>query len=110
MDQLTAIQLLCLMQQKNMPLSELTKVMKKVPQVMENVKVSPTGKLRFYTNQPIEQAIEQAKKQLGEGGRVLVRLSGTEPLIRVMVEGEKKEEIQQIATDLAGVIATELAD
>ena len=108
--QLTAIQLLCLMQQKNMPLSELTKVMKKVPQVMENVKVSPTGKLRFYTNQPIEQAIEQAKKQLGEGGRVLVRLSGTEPLIRVMVEGEKKEEIQQIATDLAGVIATELAD
>ena len=77
---------------------------------MENVKVSPTGKLRFYTNQHIEQAIEQAKKQLGEGGRVLVRLSGTEPLIRVMVEGEKKEEIQQIATDLAGVIATELAD
>ncbi len=106
--QLTAVQLLCLMQQKGKPLSELSKIMKKMPQVMENVKVSPEGKLRFYNNQTIAREIENAKMQLGNNGRILVRLSGTEPLIRVMAEGENHQQITQLVKKIADLITSQL--
>ena len=107
--QLTAIQLLCLMKRCGKPLSELTNVMQRLPQVMVNVKVSAAGKLEFYNNDAIKQAIHQAKEKLGDTGRVLVRVSGTEPLIRVMAEGESLEQIQPIADELAALVKKELA-
>lgn len=107
--QLTALQLLCLLKRCGEPLSELAKVMTRLPQVMENVKVSAAGKLEFYNNDAIKNAIREKKELLGDTGRVLVRVSGTEPLIRVMVEGQDETLIQSIATELAELVRSELA-
>ncbi len=106
--ELTAIQLLSLMKRNQKKLSELAKVMTKYPQVSENVKVSNQGKVLFYTNAAIKKAIEEGKKELGEKGRVVVRPSGTEPKIRVMVEGEDPLFIQNVLEKLVKVIKAEL--
>ena len=107
--QLTAIQLLCLMKRSGRPLSELARVMRRMPQVMVNVTVSKEGKLQFYNNDAIKTACADAKDRLGSRGRVLVRVSGTEPLVRVMVEGEDEAEIGTIARELAQLVEKELA-
>ena len=107
--QLTAIQLLCLMKRSGRPLSELAQVMRRMPQVMVNVTVSKEGKLQFYNNDAIKTACARAKDRLGSRGRVLVRVSGTEPLVRVMVEGEDEAEISAIAGELAQLVEKELA-
>lgn len=106
--QLTALQLLCLLKRCQKPLAELTAVMTRLPQVMENVQVSPEGKLEFYNNDAIKAAIREKKELLGEDGRVLVRVSGTEPLIRVMVEGQNESAIRRIAAELALLVKEEL--
>lgn len=106
--QLTALQLLCLLKRCQKPLAELTAVMTRLPQVMENVQVTPEGKLEFYNNDAIKAAIRLQKETLGDAGRVLVRVSGTEPLIRVMVEGQDEEAIRRIAADLAQLVKEEL--
>ena len=82
--------------------------MTRLPQVMENVQVSPEGKLEFYNSDAIKAAIREKKDLLGDEGRVLVRVSGTEPLIRVMVEGQNELQIRRIAADLALLIKEEL--
>ena len=106
--QLTALQLLCLLLRCEKPLSQLTRVMTRLPQVMENVAVSAAGKLEFYNNDVLKAAIREKKEQLGDAGRVLVRVSGTEPLIRVMVEGQSEQAIHSIATELADLVRQEL--
>ena len=106
--QLTALQLLCLLKRCQKPLAELAAVMTRLPQVMENVQVSPEGKLEFYNSDAIKAAIREKKDLLGDEGRVLVRISGTEPLIRVMVEGQNELQIRRIAADLALLIKEEL--
>ena len=106
--QLTALQLLCLLKRCQKPLAELAAVMTRLPQVMENVPVSPEGKLEFYNSDAIKAAIREKKDLLGDEGRVLVRVSGTEPLIRVMVEGQNEAQIRRIAADLALLIKEEL--
>jgi len=103
--QLTAVQLLSLMRRKQKKLSELASVMTRYPQFEKNVAVTPEGKLMFYTDRDINAAIAEAKKQLGDEGRIVVRPSGTEPLIRVMVEGNDKAEIEAIAERVAGIIS-----
>ena len=107
--QLTACQLLSVMRRKGQKLSELNTVMRKYPQTTINLPVSPDGKLRFYTDEAIRDAVEKAKKQLGETGRIVVRPSGTEPLIRVMVEGEDESVIAAVARETADVISARLA-
>ena len=107
--QLTALQLLCLLKRCQKPLAELAAVMTRLPQVMENVQVSPEGKLEFYNSDAIKAAIREKKDLLGDEGRVLVRVSGTEPLIRVMVEGQNEAQIRRIAADLALLIKEELS-
>ncbi len=102
--QLTAVQLLSLMRRTGKKLSELASVMTVCPQAAENVSVTPEGKLMFYTDRQIGKAIDEAKKELGKDGRIVVRPSGTEPLIRVMVEGSDKEQIESIAKRVAGII------
>lgn len=106
--QLTAVQLLCLLKRCQKSLSELAGVMQRMPQVMENVRVSNEGKMQFYNNDAIKEATKEAKERLADTGRVLVRVSGTEPLVRVMVEGEDEALIADIAHTIAGLVEKEL--
>lgn len=106
--QLTAIQLLSMMRRNGKKLSEMAGIMTRYPQEMVNVKVSPEGKLLFYTDRAVRESIDEAKRILGRDGRVVVRPSGTEPLIRVMAEGQNVEEIRKIAETVAEVIRERL--
>ena len=83
--------------------------MERLPQVLINVKVSREGKLSFYTDREIKAEIERVSEILGDRGRILVRVSGTEPLVRVMLEGENLEEIQNLAEEAAQVVRERLA-
>ena len=107
--QLTAIQLLCLLKREGVTLAEAAKIMTRYPQVMINVKVSHEGKLKFYLDPEVKSAIEWGKTELGRDGRVVVRVSGTEPLIRVMAEGLDSEKINQVVTHIAEVVEQRLA-
>lgn len=107
--QLTAIQLLCLLKREGISLEEAAKVMTHYPQVMINVKVSHEGKLKFYMDPEVKAAIEAGKAELGREGRVVVRVSGTEPLIRVMTEGLHEEQINAVAERIAAVVRDRLA-
>jgi phosphoglucosamine mutase len=106
--QLTAVQLLSLLRRSGVKLSELSRVMKRYPQAMINVRVSPEGKLKFYTDPAVKEAVEAGKRALGKDGRIVVRVSGTEPLIRVMTEGADEALIQRIAQDTANVLQDRL--
>ena len=102
--QLTAAQLLSLINRRRAKLSSIATLMTRYPQVLINVKVTNEGKLHFFTNQAVRNKIEEVKKELGEDGRILVRLSGTEPLVRVMLEGLDKEKINRLANETADLI------
>ena len=104
---ITTLQILSIMKRRNKPLSELAQVMEKFPQVLVNVKVKK--KKAPLEVLEIKKEIERAEKKLGSGGRILVRPSGTEPLIRVMVEGREREEIETIARDISKVIKKKLS-
>ncbi len=106
--QLTAAQLLSIMKRREAKLSSMTTVMERYPQTMKNIRVSPEGKLAFYTDPKVKQAIDAATKTLAGNGRVIVRPSGTEPLLRVMVEGQDLALIEKIAEDISEVIEEEL--
>ncbi|MGD9559977.1 MAG: phosphoglucosamine mutase [Oscillospiraceae bacterium] len=107
--QLTAIQLLCHLRSSGKTLSQLASVMTRYPQVMENVDVSAKGKLAFYNNEAVKEVVDKYKDILGEEGRVVVRVSGTEPLIRVMVEGMDEAAITEASKEIAKVVKAELA-
>lgn len=103
---LTAIQLVDTLLTSGQPLSELKKIMKKYPQVLVNVRVQ--DKSKYAGNAAIEEAVAAAERKLGDNGRVLVRPSGTESLIRVMAEGPDKEEIEQLVAEIVAVVEREL--
>lgn len=109
--QLTAVQLLSILKKSGKKLSELAGVMRKFPQVMINVKVDNLGKLKLYTDEEIKNAIDRVKKEfeLKNNGRILVRASGTEPLIRVMLEGEDLDKITVLANEIANLIKEKLS-
>lgn len=107
--ELTAIQLLSLVKRSGKKLSELSKVMKKYPQVSINVNVTNEGKVKFYTNTTVKDSIEDAKEKLGDKGRIVVRPSGTEPKIRVMVECNDEDLMNTVANDVAEVVKSQLA-
>lgn len=106
--QLTSIQLLSLVKRSGSKLSELAEVMKRYPQSIINVEVSKEGKLAFYTDPQIKAAIESAKKQFGEAGRIVVRPSGTEPLIRIMTKGEDRALTENVAKSVSEIIKERL--
>ncbi len=106
--QLSALKLLCIMKETGKKLSELANVMQVFPQVLVNVRVSDFGKVKFPRDKEIENAIASVEKELGDEGRVLVRVSGTEPLVRVMLEGKDEERINLLAQELAEVIRERL--
>jgi len=103
---LTALQLVDTMVASGRKLSELKTVMEKYPQVLVNVRVR--DKSGFAGNAAIQAAIAAAEAALGGAGRVLVRPSGTEALIRVMAEGPDKSEIERHVEAIADVIRREL--
>ncbi len=106
--QLTAAQLFSLVNRSKKTLSQLAECMTPSAQINVNVAVSNDGKLRFYTDEAISYAIENAKAILGENGRIVVRPSGTEPLIRVMAEGDSIDKIRSIANEVADTIKAAL--
>ena len=106
--QLTAAQLLSLVHRRQAKLSSIATVMTHYPQILINVKVTNEGKVQFYKNHDIKDKIESVKNELGNDGRILVRLSGTEPLVRVMLEGLDKEKITRLANETADVIAEKI--
>jgi len=103
---LTAVNLLKVMVDEQKPLSELAKIMSVYPQVLINVRV--VDKSKYDNNQRIKETIAKNQALLGDTGRIVVRPSGTEPLIRVMVEGENEDLINSAADDIAKVIEEEL--
>lgn len=103
----TALQLARAMTTSGKPLSELSKVMTKYPQVMKNVHVPKKDYLEI--NSRIQNAIAEADARLGDTGRVLVRASGTEPLVRVMVEADSVDTAEQVVEALALIVEQELS-
>jgi phosphoglucosamine mutase len=103
---ITALQLLSVMKGKGKRLSHLAKIMTRLPQVLVNVKVRDRGALEGATK--VWQTVEAAEKELSDRGRVLVRASGTEPVVRVMVEAEDSEKANRISRDIAAIIEKEL--
>lgn len=106
--QLSALKLLSVMKKTGKPLSELAGIMTVYPQSLENIRVSDIGKARFPHDEEIKRAVAATEKTLGDDGRVLVRVSGTEPLIRVMLEGKNKEQIEVLSQELVQVIKERL--
>ena len=101
---LTALHLLQVMVETKKPLSELSQVMTVMPQALENATV-PNHKKEAYLDYPeIRDAIDQLEKEFAGNGRVLIRPSGTEPLVRVMIEGSDLEKITIEAKNLAALI------
>ena len=99
---LSALMLLNIMVRQGLSLKELAASMQRMPQILVNVKVR--DKNAWADDERISAVIARVEDALGETGRVLVRASGTEPLLRVMVEGEDKAEIDQLAHEIADEI------
>ena len=102
--QLSGAQLAAAMVRRGKTASQLASVMQVFPQTMINITVSPDGKAILDTDGEILAAVDAAAAELGDAGRILVRPSGTEPLVRVMVEGPDQARIEDIAARVAHVI------
>lgn len=103
---LSAIMLLSLMKRKNLPLSTLHSVMRRYPQALVNIEADKAKKLEFLKSKQIADILEEAKQGFGERGRVVARPSGTEPLIRIMVEcdGDAEKIANEIAEKIRAVL------
>jgi phosphoglucosamine mutase len=104
---LTALRLLAVMVREEKPLAELASFVETYPQVLINVGVKERQDLKSLPW--ARQAILAAEKRLDGRGRLLVRYSGTEPVLRIMAEGEDPQEIEQVAQDLAQTLGSRLA-
>ena len=106
--QLSAIQLMAVIKDTGKTLKELADEMEIYPQVLINVSVSNYGKARFDKDKEIKKAIEAAEKELGDEGRIRVRVSGTEPLVRVMLEGKDYDKIRELGESVSQVVRERL--
>ena len=102
--QLTAVKLLCLCREQGRKLSAIGDMMERYPQVIINVKADAEQKEKYNADRELAAVIDKAGKSLGRDGRILVRASGTEPLIRVMVEGRDFDNINRLAVSVADEI------
>lgn len=98
--QLSALKLLTACREKGVKLSRFCSVMERYPQVMINVKATAEQKALYTADTALAKEIESANAALGRDGRVLVRVSGTEPLLRIMVEGKEFDHINRVAVEL----------
>lgn len=101
----TSLQVLSAMRHKAQSLAELKTGLQKFPQVLVNIKVNEGFDL---SQKHIQERLKNVEQELGQSGRVLLRRSGTESLVRVMVEGEDEEHIKQLANQIAEVVKEEL--
>lgn len=99
---LAALQLLAIMIKRNKPISELAKIMDSFPQVLKNVRTAQKMNLDLVPD--FNTTVAQMEKKLGEDGRILVRHSGTEPVVRVMLEGKDHDTIDTMADELCELI------
>lgn len=99
---ITALQLLAVMKESGQSLENLAGQMERLPQLLENIRVA--DKNMVMSSSSLVRAIEQEGKKLGGSGRILVRPSGTEPLVRVMAEGRNMDELKEIIGRLANII------
>jgi len=101
---ISALQVLAIMKRTGCSLAELAAPMPKYPQVLENVrvatKIDPSG------SPQIQEAVARAQRRLGDTGRIVLRPSGTEPVVRVMVEGSDEKLVRELATELAACVAS----
>ena len=107
---LTSLMLIRAILEEGKKASEVASIMKAYPQVLINAKVSSDKKYDFDKNQEIKTEIEKLEKEFDGNGRVLIRASGTEPLVRVMIEGEDQNYIQEQAQKIASLIEQKLGD
>lgn len=105
---ITAIQLLTVLKEKGCKASELAKIMDIYPQVLVNAKIKNENKHSYMENAEVKKAINELEKKFEGEGRVLIRPSGTEPLVRVMIEGKNIEQMQMDAERLASIIERNL--
>lgn len=104
--QLSGAKVLEILANSGRKMSELADVMYKFPQVMINVRITPKDKEMWKNDREITGIIERHENTLGDSGRILVRESGTEPLIRVMIEGKDFSQINAMAIEISDVIKT----
>ena len=106
--QLTALTLIDMLVEKNAKLSALVADIKDYPQILLGVKLRDGVKGQWKTNEKITSSIADAENTLGEEGRVLVRESGTEPLLRIMLEGKEHSLIEKLANNIADISKKEI--
>ncbi|MBQ7835022.1 MAG: phosphoglucosamine mutase, partial [Ruminiclostridium sp.] len=106
--QLTAVQLIALLNETKMSLSELTASIEDYPQLLVNVKITEQSKGKWDKNDVILSVIAEAEKAMGADGRILVRESGTEPLVRVMLEGKSKDDVDYWTNKIADAVKEQL--
>ena len=97
----SALQVLACVKRQNKPVSELSRKFEPVPQVLKNVRISGGSPLEEAR---VKAAIEDARRELGVAGRLVIRPSGTEPLIRVMAEGDDQDLVEKIVDHLVEII------
>ena len=105
---LTSLMLIQILLEKNIIASELCKKVSKYPQLLINVKVANDKKMLYLEDNEIQKEIETIKAELKENGRVIIRPSGTEPLIRVMLEGPEQNKLEELSKKLISLINTKL--
>jgi phosphoglucosamine mutase len=99
---LSALQVLAILRKSGKPLSELASVMTALPQILVNVRVRERRNVEEMPE--VKKLIEDVENRLGDAGRVLIRYSGTEPLMRIMLEGRDQGEITDMANEIALVV------
>ena len=104
----SALQVLAIMQETGKSLSELAEVMTALPQVLVNVRVRERKDVS--TIPAVQGLIDKVTAQLGDEGRVLIRYSGTEPLLRIMLEGRDQDEITAMAEEIAAEVKKEIGE
>ena len=105
---LTSLMLIQAILEENKTASEISKIIKLYPQVLINAKVNSEKKYDYDKNQEIKEEIKKLEEEFAGNGRVLIRASGTEPLVRVMIEGENYEFIRKKAQEIAKLIEDKL--
>lgn len=107
--ELSGVQLIETVVKSGKKLSELASIMRVYPQVLINVKVTEKGKQKYNNDEYIISAVQEAEMELSGEGRVLVRVSGTEPLVRVMLEGADIDQITRLGNAIADVVRERLS-
>ena len=106
--QLTALTLLSIMKKSGKSLKELSAIMKKFPQHTVNISATQGQKIAFFTDETIKSVLEDAEKYLEKRGRIVARPSGTEPVIRIMIECDESNDAEMIACNIADKIKAQL--